>query len=368
MIFNLASAVVDLVIKNGPQAKATLREVENQVKSLNRTSKQNEKETTSAFQRISKSISSVGSTVISVSEKIRNFAAGASGAILGLVGVSLRGTAEGHNLALAFQEFARSIGDAFAPAVRLLTSLINGLTTFMKSLGREGKAAIVIMTLFAAGVGIVALGVIFLTKTIIALNVALAALAANPVGATIAAIVAAVAAIAIAIPAALVTVSVATKGWNETLVSMLAILLRIRDVGREAFDGIKIAIEGAQTALKKYTDMLPKGTGKAVQNAILDQVLPGGKFTRELLTPSDKNMQEARDRINSGGLSGRRPSFESLQGTFERVQSNLTGVAPQPATEKAQEQTNQKLDGILTTLKDIAIQRILGPSIPLVGR
>lgn len=79
-------------------------------------------------------------------------AAGGGLGIGGIIAAAARGTVEGERFGQAIEQLTRTIGDAFAPYVRMATAAVQELTTWFGNLSQGTKDAIAQWSLITAGV------------------------------------------------------------------------------------------------------------------------------------------------------------------------------------------------------------------------
>ena len=155
----------------------------------------------------------------------------AGGAIAGAVGMLARaasaGTVEGEQFAKSYEYASRTLGDMFAPYVRLATNLVNKFTTYFKSLSAETKASVAKWAMVTAAVAAFAALLPTLIAGVTALTGAIFALT-SPIGLAGAAIV--------AMTGYFAGVFDSTKSWEEVLASFIEFFLDIWTRAQDAFD------------------------------------------------------------------------------------------------------------------------------------
>jgi len=164
----------------------------------------------------------------------------AGAAVSGAVGMLIRsasaGTVEGEHLGKAFELLSRTVGDMFAPYVRLATELVGKLTTYWQGLSGEVKESVakwgVIIAAVTAFVGLIPVAITAVTT----LGAAIAAIT-SPVGLVIAAIT--------ALGAYLVGAFDSTKTWEDVLSSFVEFFMNTWDIAVGVFNTAMTAIQEA---------------------------------------------------------------------------------------------------------------------------
>lgn len=164
-------------------------------------------------------------------QKMQVVALVVGGAIGGAVGTLTRaasaGTVEGEQLAKSYEYASRTIGDMFAPYVRLATGLVNKFTAYFRSLSEETKASVAKWAMVTAAVAAFAAALPSILAGVTALTGAIFALT-SPIGLAGAAIV--------AMGGYFAGVFDSTKSWEEVLASFIGFFLDIWTRAQDAFD------------------------------------------------------------------------------------------------------------------------------------
>lgn len=164
-------------------------------------------------------------------QKMQMVALVVGGAIGGAVGTLTRaasaGTVEGEQLAKSYEYASRTIGDMFAPYVRLATGLVNKFTAYFRSLSEETKASVAKWAMVTAAVAAFAAALPSILAGVTALTGAIFALT-SPIGLAGAAIV--------AMGGYFAGVFDSTKSWEEVLASFIEFFLDIWTRAQDAFD------------------------------------------------------------------------------------------------------------------------------------
>ena len=179
-------------------------------------------------------------------QKMQMVALVVGGAIGGAVGTLTRaasaGTVEGEQLAKSYEYAARTIGDMFAPYVRLATDLINRFTSYFRSLSAETKASVAKWAMVSAAVAAFAAALPSLIAGVTALTGAIFALM-SPIGLAGAAIV--------AMGGYFAGVFDSTKSWEEVLASFIGFFLDVWTRAQDAFDKFCGAVVSAYDSTVK---------------------------------------------------------------------------------------------------------------------
>ncbi len=288
-------------------------------------------------------MSRIGS-IASAAQGIAKIGAGLGAGFLASFGRgAMEGTVEADRLGKAFTYLTRVVGDSLAPYVRMLTDYIVQAAQAYRAISPETKKTVTQVALFAAGIGTALVVLPTLITTVGALGAALAAIF-SPAALAIAGI-AALADAATGLfdfmraeaPATADAVDEANRSWVDRY---LAYIEKITIAGANFFNQMaERAAAGADLLADhlaragEYLGILEKGTTDTIRKMenitpykinidnIRDSFGKIKRWTRET-SAGIKQMQERADKV--GGDKGFtrifQVKFESLQGTFDRLQ------------------------------------------------
>jgi len=195
------------------------------------------------LKNIKESFLGAGGAVDKFSERMKKVGATAliaGAAVSGAVGMLVRsassGTVEGEHLSKAFEVLSRTVGDMFAPYVRMATELVNKLTSYWNSLSGELKDSVarwgIVIAALTAFVGLIPVAVTAITT----LGAAIAAIT-SPIGLVGAAI--------IGLGAYLAGAFDGTKSWEDVLANFIAFFMDTWDQAVSIFEKAMTAIQEA---------------------------------------------------------------------------------------------------------------------------